>query len=260
MSEPVQNPLQEFIDAITPVISDGGGWVTDSLDRFIQQAILQRYSKDCPLELVSDVAGNGTSFLALPVAFPGAAAVPAVGNTPAVAAIPAQFGIFDPKFSSVRQIEYPIGNVPEEDVRPEDWQIYRTPTGYQLQLMAFVPQPGELCRITWTAQHAPDGSTVAQADFYAVCDFAASLCLEAMAARASQFGDNTMGADTVNYRSKSQEFLSLAKAKRKSYFNHFGIDENDHSVEDKPAISVGSLHNIMSSAGVDRIIHGRYTR
>jgi hypothetical protein len=251
------DPTQPFIDAISPVIADGLAWLTDDLPRFVAQAILQRYSKDSPLELVSDVAGNGTAFLPLPVAFAGSDAI--VGP-PAVAAIPAQYGTFDPTFSTILQIEYPIGLVPTEDTRPEDWLLYRTPTGYQVQLMAFVPAAGDFVRVTWTAQHARDGSTVLAADFYAVCDFAASLCLEAMAARAIQFGDSTLSADTVNYRSKSQEFSSLAKMKRKSYFNHFGIDENDHTTEDKAAISVGSLHNILSSAGVDRLVHSRYTR
>jgi hypothetical protein len=69
-----------------------------------------------------------------------------------------------------------------------------------------------------------------------------------------------MGADTVNYRSKSQEYLTLAKAKRKLYYNHLGIDETPAGVEDKAAISIGSMRNIMGTAGVDRLVHGKDTR
>jgi hypothetical protein len=253
----ITDPLQPFVDAITPVIADELGWVSDSMRRFIQQAILQRYSKDKPLVLVSDVQGTGTAFVALPVAFPGQ---PAQVGPPAVAAIPAAYGTFDPLFSDITQIEYPIGKVPEEDIRSEDWELYRSPSGYQIMLSAYLPQATEQIRFTWTARHAPDGSTVPEMDFFAVCDYAASLCLEAMAARASQFGDNTMGADTVNYRSKSQEYLTLAKTKRKSYFNHVGVDENAMGVEDEFACSIGSLHNIMGTAGVDRLVHGKDTR
>jgi hypothetical protein len=251
------NPLQPFVDAITPVIADELSWVSDSMQRFIQQAILQRYSKDRPLVLVSDVQGTGTAFVALPAAFPGQDAQ--VGP-PAVPAIPAAYGTFDPLFSEITQIEYPIGQVPEEDVRSEDWELYRSPSGYQIMLSAYLPLANEQIRFTWTAQHAPDGSTVPVADFYAVCDYAASLCLEGMAARASQSGDNTLGADTVNYRSKSQEYLTLAKAKRKSYFNHMGVDENALGAEDEYAISIGNMHNIMGTAGVDRLVHGKDTR
>jgi hypothetical protein len=204
------DPLQPFIDAITPVIADELGWVTDSLDRFIQQAILQRYSKDRPLTLVSDVEGNGTALVALPVAL-----APAVGT-------------FDPLFSEITRIEYPIGMTPEEDVRSEDWQIYRSPTGYEIQLSAFVPETGEYVRFTWTAQHAADGSTVPQADFYAVADYAASLCLEAMAARASQFGDSTLNADTVNYRSKGQEYLSRRRRGRSCHLDW--LDAQHHGI------------------------------
>jgi hypothetical protein len=212
------------------------------MDRFIKQTILQRYSKDRPLSLVSDVAGTGTAQVSLPVAPAG------------------QLGTFDPLFSEITRIEYPIGQVPEETVRSEDWQIYRAPDGYKIQLSAFSAPVGQSIRFTWTAQHANDGSTVPGADFYAVCDYAASLCLEAMAARASQFGDNTVSADTVNYRSKAQEFLSLAKAKRKLYYNHLGIEETEQAAEVGPAISIGSMHNIMGSAGVDRLVHGKDTR
>jgi hypothetical protein len=236
------DPLQPFLDAIAPVIADELGWITSSLDRFVQQTILQRYSKDRPLYLVSDVAGTGTAFTSLPVA-PGE-----------------QFGVFDPLFSEIKKIEYPIGQVPDEDVRSEDWSIYRSPTETQLMLSAYVPRVGESARITWTAQHKNDGSTVPATDFYAVCDYAASLCLEAMAARASQFGDSTLGADTVNYRSKAQEYSSLAAKVRKRYFNHMGIEENVSGVEGRAAISTGNLRNIMSTAGVDRLVHGKDTR
>lgn len=236
------NPMQPFLDAIAPVIADEMGWVTPSMPRFVQQTILQRYSKDRPLLIVSDVQGTGTALVAIPTAPEG------------------QYGTFDPLFSDIKQIEYPVGQVPEEDVRSEDWELYRTPTGYQIMLNAYVPQVSESIRFTWTAQHAPDGSTVPAMDFYAVCDYAASLCLEAMAARASQFGDSTMNADSVNYRTKAQEFLTLAKTKRKLYYNHLGIEETPVNAENGPAIAIGNLRNIMGSAGVDRLIHGKDTR
>jgi hypothetical protein len=234
--------MQPFLDAIAPVIADELDWVTPSVPRFVQQTILQRYSKDRPICLVSDVAGTGTAMMPLPVAPAG------------------QYGTFDPQFSEVQRIEYPIGQIPDEDVRSEDWELYRSPTGYQLMLSAYLPQIGESARITWTARHNPDGSTVEPVDFYAVCDYAASLCLEAMAARASQFGDSTMGADTVNYRSKAQEYLSLAGKVRKRYYNHMGVDETPEGVETKAAISTGNLRNIMGTAGVDRLVHGKDTR
>jgi hypothetical protein len=252
------DPLFRFRAAIAPVIHDEQAWIdSGSMDRFIQQTIQQRYSKDKPIVLVSDVPGNGTAFLPLPVAFAGQ---PAANGQPAV---PAAYGTFDPDFSNISEIEYPAGLIPKQTVRPEDWNVYQAPTGWQLQVLSFVPQIGQVCRVTWTAQHNPNGSTVYQGDFFAVVDYAASLCLDAMAARTSQFGDSNLGADTTNYRTKSQEYLTLAKATRRKYFNHFGIDENasgDGGAQDAPAISVGSMHNIMSSAGVDRLVHSRYTR
>jgi|SRR6185437_4910340 len=236
------NPLQPYLDAIAPVIADEAGWVTDAIPRFVVQTILQRYSKDRPLVLVSDVEGNGTALLDLPTAPDG------------------QYGTFDPLFSRITGLEYPVGQIPDEEIRDEDWSLYRSPSGYKLMLNAFVPQASEVVRITWTAQHAPDASTISQFDFYALCDYAASLCLEAMAARASQLGDSTFGADTVNYRSKAQEYLTLARTKRKLYYNHMGIEETTEQAENAPALSVGDMRNIMGSAGVDRLVHGKDTR
>ena len=46
MPGPGANPMQPFLDAIAPVIADEQGWVAPSLPRFIQQTLLQRYSKE----------------------------------------------------------------------------------------------------------------------------------------------------------------------------------------------------------------------
>ena len=243
---PVNPPLDIFTQAILPIIQDRQNWVTSDVPRFVLQTILQRYSKDAPLVVVSDVAGNGTNLVPLPVV--------AVSEGQ-----PASPVVFDPDLSAVLNIEYPIGQIPEQDFDGRDWSVYQSPTGFQLQVLYCRPQIGELMRVTWTAPHAPDGSTVRARDFYAVCDYAASLALQAMAGRATQVGDNTMGADTVNYRTKAQEYLTLAAQKRKLYFAHFGISETSTETENGPAFAMGDMKNIMGS-GIDRLIHGRNTR
>ena len=245
-----QPPLQPFIDAVTPMISDSMDWVTSSISRFAAQAIGERYSVDKPLDVVSDCAGNNTSFIPLPVI-----ATNEDGTTIFGKYVPK----FLPRFSTIKSIEYPIGDTPGDYGDPRDWKMYNTPTGYQLQLIACTPANTELVRIVWTARHALDGSTVDHTDFYAVCDFIAVLALEAMAAKAINFGDSTISADVVNYRSKSQEYLSMAKQKRRAYFNHMGIDETDTGVEIGPAVAMGDMKNIMGS-GVDRLVHSRNTR
>jgi hypothetical protein len=206
-------------------------------DALLQQAILQRYSKDSPRELVSDVAGNGTSLIATPTS----------GSD-----------TFEDGYSIVEQIELPIGNVPPSLLLDEDWQMYRTPAALKIMLIAATPAASETLRITWTARHKSDGSTVPDADFEAVCDYAAALCYDALAGIYAQTGDATLGADTVNYRTKSQEYASLAKSARQRYFSHMNIDPAA-AAQTGPAIATGSLHENMGWGG-DRLTHPRSSR
>jgi hypothetical protein len=53
--------------------------------------------------------------------------------------------------------------------------------------------------------------------------------LESLAAQYAQTGDSTIGADVVNYRTKSSEYLGLAKAARKRYFDHVGAQDDSGS-------------------------------
>src|SRR5713101_2669968 len=91
-------------------------------DALLQQAILQRYSKDRPRELVSDQAGSGTALLALPQ----------IGAGPTLE-------VFEDGFSSILRIEFPIGLVPPSYVLEEDFQQYRSPSGLQVMLLGTTP-------------------------------------------------------------------------------------------------------------------------
>jgi hypothetical protein len=52
----------------------------------------------------------------------------------------------------------------------------------------------------------------------------------------------------------------VAKALRKRYFNHMGIDESvPGGDEQKPAIAIGNQY-LEQNSGVDRLVHGKYTR
>jgi hypothetical protein len=245
---PFPYAIQDFVNEIPNVISDDatrlGGTGGSVLPSLVERAIIQRYTQDSPIEVVSDIQGNGTNYLPVPVA-PGTG-----GDLP----------VFEPEFSIIRSIEFPIGQQPPQMVLDSDLRLYRSPTQYQILINFDTPGPDDVMRVTWTARHRPDGSTVPDKDFYAVVDFAGSLAAEKLASFYVGTGDSTMDADVVNYRSKSQEMLNIAKALRKRYFNHMGIDENAASGdEQKPAIALGNQFNEMNS-GVDRLIHGKYTR
>jgi hypothetical protein len=126
-----------------------------------------------------------------------------------------------------------------------------------IRLLDQWPLESESMRITWTVRHKNDGSTVPDMDFDCVCDFAASLCFDALAAAYAQIGDSSIGADVVNYRTKSQEYLSLAKTSRKRYYGFLGIEEDaNETATAGPAIAFGDV-NFTMNPGVDRVTHKR---
>lgn len=252
---PAPYAITDFVNAVPNVLRDdanklypGQGadtTIDDVLSPLVARA-LDRYSKDKPLEIVSDVASDGTQLLELP-SYPDALAGQEVP-------------VFDPLFSTIRAIEFPIAQNPPEYVDPNDFRLYRDPSGTKVMLTADTPNAGNACRFTWTARHASDGSTVPDGDFNAVVDFTAALAAEQLATIYAQTSDPTMSADVVNYRSKSQEYQSLAKMLRKRYYNHIGVDESATGEADqRPAIAIGQQYLEMQS-GVERLIHSRYSR
>jgi hypothetical protein len=242
---PFPYSIADFVAEIPNVLSDDATRVTlDQWTALVVRAIKERYSQDAPLEIVSDVEGNGTTYLPLPVA-PGAGTLP----------------VFEPEFSIIKHIEFPIGQQPPQLILDSDLRVYRAPGVAPTILINFdTPNAGDFLRVTWTARHLADGSTVPDKDFYALTDFAASLGAEKIASFYVGTGDSTLQADVVNYRSKSQEMLNVAKALRKRYYNHMGVDEGSTGeVEVGPAFALGNQY-LEQNSGVDRLVHGKYTR
>jgi hypothetical protein len=157
-------------------------------------------------------------------------------------------------------MEYPILQQPPQLILDSDFRIYRAP-GTAAQILVNFDTPGltEVVRCTWTARHLRDGSTVPDKDFYAVTDFAASLGAEKLATFYVGTGDSTLQADVVQYRSKSAEMLACAKALRKRYYNHMGIEEGKTEADTGPAFAIGNQY-LEQNSGVDRLVHDKYSR
>ena len=227
------------------MLSDDANRISqDTWGALVSRAILERYSADAPLRIVSDIHGNGTNYLPLPVA-------PGSGDLP----------VFETNFSVIQHMEYPIHQQPPQLILDSDFRVYRAPGQAPTILVNFdTPGPNEVVRCTWTARHLRDGSTVPDKDFYAVTDFAASLGAEKLATFYVGTGDSTLQADVVQYRSKSAEMLACAKALRKRYYNHMGIEEGKAGEADMgPAFALGNQY-LTQNSGVDRLVHGKYSR
>lgn len=344
--------LTDFENAVATRVQDSANKLTIAdRDDAISQAVRGRYSHDRPRELSSDVSGANppAALLSLPTG-------------PSTPAEPWEDG-----FSTVRSIEFPIGDVPPTYLLEDEWQIYRAPTGLKLLVMGFMPQASDTLRVIWTVRHTPGllppvaatftlgtsvagaqaahtafyvltwtnsaGETVASAeisiavpansvstllapatfpagvagcnvyaststgtetkqgtvaagatftepnggfaagarppgvstvattipdsDFEACSDLAAAICAEKLAAIYAQTRDPSIAADVVNYRTKSQEYLALAKALRQRYFDHIGIEEDGKGSGAGPgAIAIGDME-LRQGSGVDRLTHRR---
>lgn len=230
------DPRARYEARLALLLKDNAGKLEKSdIDAAIDEAVNIRFASDRPREIVSDLAGNATNDIGVPEGW--------------------QDG-----FSSVRSIELPIGNVPESLVDASDFRIYRSPSGLYIRLLATAPQESDSLRVTWTQRHTPD--TVPDGDFEAVCAYAAALCFETMAASYIQTVDNAIAGDTVNYRTKGQECLGVAKSFRKRYFDHIGIGEGNAAgaaAAQPPAMATGNMHEELQP-GFDRLLHNKYSR
>jgi hypothetical protein len=193
---------------------------------------LKRYSKVRPRMLVEDIPGNNGHDYDLP---PGWVA----------------------DFSSFDTIEYPLGQVPELFLDPRDFRLYLTPSGTRLRVTSFAPTPAETMRANYTVPHVEE--TLPDQDTDAVANLAAANCLRRLAAAYGQTSGSTIQADTVNYRSKTDEFRRLADAYEQQYNDHLGIGK------DAPVAAACSMASAPDDGSVGlvhlnskvRMTHGR---
>lgn len=191
------------IDIIRAKIKDESGKLVDPDDyQSCLDEAFRRYSKNSPRPriIISDVPGSGSYDCDLPDSW-------AVG------------------FSNLVRLEYPIGRVPANIIDPRDYTIYSSPNGELLRILIARPDEDESVRVSFTVPHTEASCPAIDTD--AVVNLAVSLCLRQLAAAYGQTSDFTMSADTVDYRSKSDEFRRLADSFERLYQSHMGIQAND---------------------------------
>lgn len=189
-----------LIDLVKAKVKDESGKLVDPTDytNGVNEA-LKRYSKNRPRLVCEDLAGAGTHDLALPAGW--------------------SEGV-----STICSVEYPVGVVPEALLGSDIWTMYRTPAATKLRLLTYTPEATETVRVLYSAVHTE--ATVPAADLEAVANLAAAICLRQLAAAFGQTTDPTIGADVVNYRSKTDEFRRLAEAYEGLYADHLGIGKD----------------------------------
>lgn len=227
--------LADIRTKVVGIVRDNSGKLVNptDYDRNIAAAISQ-YSKHRPAVKVADITGNGTHDYPMPAS--GA------------------ITIWDDEFSTVKSIEYPVGEIPATFLENDEYEIYQTPTAKKIRLKNNSPSAAETFRMSFTSLRTD--ATIPDADVDALCNLAGSLCLEELANVYVQTSDPTVSADSVDYKSKSAEFGARAKRLMQLYKEHIGIKEDDVAL---PASVVSDL-DVNYPGGGDRLTHTRWMR
>lgn len=219
----------------------GGGYIKAAMLRIVKDgsilddadhnqavsAALGEYNKDKPRELVADIAGDGGYDYDLPDGW-------VEGS------------------SAITSVEYPAGERDPVYLEPEDYLLYKSPTGTQLRFTGCTPATGESARVTYTVLHYDD-TNIPLADTEAVASLAASYAYEWIANHYVKTKSSTMGADAVNYQTKSDEAGKRAKALRKIYEGHIG---KGREMEVQAATGTKDFDPVYPG-GMDRLTHPR---
>ena len=182
-------------------VKDSAGKLDDPTDyESAIDAALMRYSKHLPRLIPEDIPGQDGPDVALPTGWVDG-------------------------LSAISGIEYPIGTVPETLIDRRDWRFYQTPTDTFIRFSGVRPASDETVRVLYNTLHTE--ATASPADLEAIANLAASFCCRKLAALYAQTSDPTIQADSVNYRTKSGEYTSLANKLEAQYKEALGIREDD---------------------------------
>lgn len=239
--------LPTFRNQVEILLADDNTELSDyDIDELVRSAV-ERYSKDAPDDSTDDVTGDDGRYYD----------------------ITAQLSSWVEGFSRIEEIEYPAITVADDEVPvyldDEDWRddYWAGGTRY-LFLPNHSPAATETMRIkytipyTWTG--SPDQTNTPTQDFYAICNLAAGLCCQSIAAKYSRSSDSTMAADSVNHMTRAQEFARRAREFIGFYNEHMGLGDDGSAFQ--PA--AGDFVDLDTAPGWpigrDYLFHGKETR
>lgn len=226
---------QDYITAINGMV--GGDLPLDEEEKILAiGAAMKEHSKQRPLTIVEDIAGDGGFDYAV-----------------------ADLASWSDGFSVIKTVEYPVDDDDETpDILQDDaWRIYEKPAGKYLRFLENEPSATETFRATYTALHACTDAacTVQDFDEEAVQALASAHFCNMLSAYYAQTQDSTISADSVDHSSKGREYAARAKMYRGIYFNHIGTKEGQ-----AVAASVTRDQDKDASWAGNKLTHGRKNR
>lgn len=231
--------LADYQTRVNEILQDDAGDLTTAEKNAAIENAVKEHSRLRPRRLVHGFTGDGSAY---DFALTGQSAPTG----------------YEVGFSRVLTVEFPAGERDPVYLEDEDWIIYEAATETpKLRLLSDTPTSAQTVRINYTARHTVSAQTgtIPDGDFEAVAHFAASFALQSLANKYTQMSESTLGADSVDHRSKALEARANAKAERSLYFEHLGIKEGE-----RPAGMAFKDHDVNYPWGEDRLTHSRRWR
>lgn len=225
---------ETLITAVKVLVKDGAQKLAAAdYPSFLQRAV-DAYSAQRPRVMVKDYSGDGSTYkFTLP-------------------------SDWEQEVSTIQSIEYPQGDRIPTFLDADEYDVRNDTEAVKvIWLFTLTPASGKKARVTYTIRHTLSDatSTIPGADESIVTLLTASYACEALAAIYAQTSDPLLSADTVNYRSKSQEYRDLAKQHKK------GFDERIGAGIDAVQAAGGYVEwDTLDQTGFDRIYHPRRRR
>jgi len=184
----IKELVRFYVQDSASIVSSAG------LDKFVKEAV-DVYSSDRPQTFVSIFNGDGGYEYILPSSF-------------------------EVNFSQILEIEYPYNEQEPVIVDEARYLTYQASAGsYILQFKDFSPAATEKIRMVYSARHSvvDSASSISDNEYESVAHLSAAYYLRAMANYFGRVTDSTIGADAVDYHTKSDVYDRLSKEHERIY-------------------------------------------
>ncbi|MDX1491280.1 MAG: hypothetical protein R3332_08335 [Pseudohongiellaceae bacterium] len=193
-----------FESLMTSLVRDDDAQLSPGNISSAIELVINRYSKDRPLQLVEDCEVHEDLSVDLPSGWVNG-------------------------FSSIVSIEAPIGRNPPSYVNEDYYYVYNLPaSSVELRLLTRVVDAGSFLRICYVARHTAT-DTFFEDDLEALAYLGASVLCDQLAAYYSHDSAPSIQADSVDHADKARKFSSRARDYRARYDTKFGKGTNSNA-------------------------------
>lgn len=135
-------------------------------------------------------------------------------------------------FSAIYSIEYPAGNQEPEYLARDNYLVGPS----KWRFLDITPSAGESAVVTYSAVQTE--ATVPENALEGVAQLSAALACYAIAAKFAATTNPAVQSDSVDYRSKSDQWLSIARRFEQTGYRILGIDMASNGTVRQPAYGV----------------------